>query len=83
MWFAAMSSPHQHAWFPVFMARLLAGDRDTLSLLESNPFPERPPRLIRALSYEYRFTTPEERRATGRWWDRVLVGVYFGPVGLK
>ena len=83
MWFAAMSSPQQHAWFPAFIARLLAGDHDTLSLLRSNPFPDRPPRLIRALYYEYRFSTPDERRATGRWWNRKLVGVYFGPVALK
>jgi lipase maturation factor len=83
MWFAAMSSPDAHDWFAPLLAKLLSGDRATLALLRSNPFPDRPPRFIRALYYEYRFTTPQEHRASGHWWTRELVGVYFGPVALK
>jgi hypothetical protein len=26
--------------------------------------------------YEYRFTTPEERKATGEWWHRERKGIY-------
>lgn len=82
MWFAAMPSRYYPAWFPLFLAKLLAGDAATLSLLKSNPFPDAPPRAVRALHYRYRFTTAEERRLTGCWWQRDLVGVYYPPVSL-
>jgi len=45
-------------------------------LLERNPFPDRPPLFIRALVYEYRFTSREERRQTGAWWQREYRGSY-------
>lgn len=82
MWFAAMPSRYYPAWFPLFLAKLLVGDAATLSLLKSNPFPDAPPRAVRALHYRYRFTTAEERRLTGCWWQRDLVGVYYPPVSL-
>jgi hypothetical protein len=83
MWFAAMASPDEHPWFPALMTRLLQGDAATLGLLRTNPFPERPPHYLRALYYRYRFTTPDERRRSGDWWKRDLVGTYLGPVALK
>jgi hypothetical protein len=83
MWFAAMSSPYEHAWFIELMVKLLDGDRAILALLRKNPFPGRPPRYVRALYYRYRFTTPAERRQTGRWWSRELVGLYFPPATLE
>jgi hypothetical protein len=82
MWFAAMSTPSEHPWFAALLTRLLQGDRATLSLLRSNPFPDHPPRHVRAQCYAYRFTTPEERRRTGRWWNRELLGLYYAPVRL-
>ena len=83
MWFAAMASPDDHRWFAPLMARLLEGDRATLGLLRMNPFPEHPPRYLRALYYHYRFTTPDERRHSGGYWRRELIGIYLGPVALK
>jgi hypothetical protein len=83
MWFAAMSSPDAHPWFPVLLSRLLEGDRATLALLAGNPFPDRPPKYVRALLYRYHFTTPDERRRTGRWWSRELTGPYFPIVKLR
>jgi hypothetical protein len=83
MWFAAMSSPSQHPWFAELMAKLLAGDRETTALLRINPFPETPPRWIRATYYGYRFTTPAERQATRQWWNRRYLGVYMAPVRLS
>ena len=83
MWFAAMSSPSEHPWFTVLLIRLLEGDAATLGLLRTNPFPDGPPRYVRALHYAYRFTTRDERRRTGRWWNRELVDLYFSPAALK
>jgi hypothetical protein len=78
MWFAALGdyrSRHDQ-WFVLFGRRLLAGSPDVLALLGENPFPSGPPRYIRATRYDYRFTTPAERSATGDWWSRRLIGPY-------
>jgi hypothetical protein len=82
MWFAAMPSPYYDPWFIRFLEKLLEGDRKILALMKDNPLPERPPQQVRALYYRYRFTTPEERRQSGAWWHRELVGIYFPPTAL-
>jgi hypothetical protein len=82
MWFAAMSSPASHRWFASLVVHLLENDGRTTRLLRHNPFPETPPTLIRARLYRYRFTTYQERRATGAWWQRSLLGEYLPPVAL-
>jgi hypothetical protein len=82
MWFAAMPSPYYDPWFIHLVERVLQGDRATLALMKGNPFPDAPPRLVRATYYRYHFTTPAEHRNTGCWWRREQVGVYFPPVSL-
>jgi hypothetical protein len=83
MWFEAMApSPHS-TWFYNLLRALLEGDRATLTLLRTNPFQDSPPRFVRAQYYRYQFTTPEERRSTGRWWNRQLVGTFYGPASLR
>jgi hypothetical protein len=77
-----MSEQSQHPWFTALLAKLLQGDPATLALLRTNPFPDPPPKLVRAMYYEYRFTTPEERAKTGQWWSRRLMGEYLPPVAL-
>ncbi len=83
MWFAALSSFRQNPWFVNFMVRLMQGSPPVLHLMGSNPFPDHPPRYVRAIIYSYRFTTPAERKATGRWWSRKLQGLYFPAIKLK
>jgi hypothetical protein len=83
MWFAAMGSYQRHPWFIHLMAKLLQGDRAVLSLLGKNPFPNAPPHFVRALRYEYRFTSAEAKRRTGHWWTRELMGAYFPTVSLQ
>jgi hypothetical protein len=82
MWFEAMAPAPHSAWFFNLVGGLLRGDRNTLGLLRTNPFPNGPPRYIRAQYYLYKFTTPEERRQSGRWWTRQLIGTFYGPVSL-
>jgi hypothetical protein len=69
-------------WFVRFVGKLLTGDSGILRLMRVNPFPGEPPAMVRALFYRYRYTTPQERRETGAWWVRKLLGVYLPPVGL-
>jgi hypothetical protein len=85
MWFAAMGSYHGHPWFVPLLVKLLEGDRAVLRLLarDGNPFPNGPPAVVRARLYLYRFTTPDERRETGRWWEREKVGEYVPAIGLR
>src|SRR4029453_14959273 len=70
LWFAAMSPPSA----PPRMAPLATRP------LEKDPAP--PPALVRARLYRSRFTTPAERRQTGAWWSRDLLGDYLPPLRL-
>jgi lipase maturation factor 1 len=85
MWFAALGSfrQPQNRWFLGFMSRLLEGSSEVAGLLEKNPFPDHPPRYIRALAYDYKFSSSAERRQTGAWWIRKPLGTYLPPVGFK
>jgi hypothetical protein len=83
MWFAAFSSPGEHPWFISLMGKLLEGDKPVLGLLRVNPFPDAPPKFVRALLYEYDFANPEEHSRTGAIWDRKLVSLYFPAVSLN
>jgi hypothetical protein len=82
MWFAAISRGYADSWFGAFLRKLLQNDQPTLRLLRRNPFPDTPPVYVRALIYEYRFTTWHERRDTGDWWHRTLLGEYTAPTRL-
>ena len=72
--------PGYDLWFLRLLQRLLHNDPAILKLLGANPFPSGPPATLRALFYRYRFTTPAQRRATGAWWIRELLGVYLPPI---
>lgn len=76
MWFEAMSPVPADAWFLTLLDRLRENDPAVTSLLSTSPFADGPPALVRARYYRYRFTTPDERRRTGEWWHRELVGDY-------
>jgi hypothetical protein len=83
LWFAAMAPPAAHPWLVELATRLLEHDPATRRLLgRPDPFPDHPPALVRARLYRYRFTTPAERRHTGAWWHRDLVGEYLPPLRL-
>jgi hypothetical protein len=83
MWFAALSDYRTNSWFVTFCERLLEGSPEVVALLAENPFPDHPPRYVRAVSYEYRFSGWDEHRQTGAWWHRQPHGEYLPPVGLR
>jgi len=82
MWFAALTPLYARYWLGPFVIRLLQNDPPTLRLLRHNPFPDSPPRYVRARLYEYRFTTWRELLRERMWWRRTLVGEYLPPVAL-
>jgi hypothetical protein len=69
-------------WFLMFIRKLLENNASTLKLLRSNPCVGKRPAFIRALFYLYSYTDPEERRQTGAYWKRKLVGTYLPPISL-
>jgi hypothetical protein len=80
LWFAALSPMGSYEWLQSLAARLRAGTPEVLGLLGSNPFGREPPRFVRAVIYDYRFSTGEERRRTGAWWVRQPQGtIPLGP----
>jgi predicted DCC family thiol-disulfide oxidoreductase YuxK len=81
MWFAALGDYRSNPWLLNLLGRLAEGSPEVLALLARNPFPERPPRLVRAVVYDYRFTNADERRRTGAWWKRELRSLYAPVLG--
>ena len=76
LWFASLGSWRDYPIVANTEVRLLANDKDVLALFAGNPFGQEPPQQIRALLWRYWFTTMAEKRSTGMWWRRQLVGRY-------
>jgi hypothetical protein len=79
MWFAALGSLRQNPWFAEFLIRLLQGSPEVVALLSENPFPDQPPRFVRATFYDYHFTKFGE----SGWWRREPLGLYCPPITLQ
>jgi len=78
MWFAAMDSPQDYPWTLHLVWKLLHNDPVALDLFAGNPFPQHPPRYVRAVLYRYRFATPGN--AAGHWWERDKLGLWLPPL---
>ena len=83
MWFAALDDIRGEPWFMNFLVRLLQGSPSVLQLVKTNPFPDSPPRYVRARLFEYHFTNALEKRQTGAWWRREEKGLYCPPASLR
>ncbi len=82
LWFASLGDWQQYNFVPLAEERLLENDPAVISLFRSNPFAHAPPRFVRAMLWQYWFTSMDEKRRTGNWWKRELVGLY-APVLTK
>jgi len=76
LWFVP-SSPFFLDWLDRFLHRLLEGSPPVVGLLAGTPFGAQPPRMLRVDLYRYRFTTLQERAATGEWWRREYLGPFY------
>lgn len=83
LWFAALEAPAQNGWVRGMCEQLLRGNSAVLGLFAKNPFPDRPPRFVRVVRYDYAFTTAEEHERTKAWWKRTPIDLYVEPVSLK
>jgi len=78
LWFASLGSWRDYPIVTNTEVRLLSNDndKDVLNLFANNPFPHEPPRQVRAVIWQYWFTTMSEKRTQGVWWRRKLLGLY-------
>jgi predicted DCC family thiol-disulfide oxidoreductase YuxK len=82
LWFAALGTPSENPWFSRFLERLLQNTPEVTALLGRNPFPHKPPLYVRALLYDYRYSSREEKETTGAWWVRQPEGIYYPAMAL-
>ncbi len=82
-WFLPFSRFSEEEWFQSFLIHLLKGSKEVVKLIHYNPFPDTPPKYIRAQMYIYTYTTVEEKRNTGAWWRRRFIGPYSPVYSLK
>jgi lipase maturation factor 1 len=76
LWFASLGSWRDYPIVPNTELRLLSNDKDVLALFAGNPFSHEAPRQVRAVLWQYWFTSMAEKRATGNWWRREFLGLY-------
>ena len=76
LWFASLGDWRQNDMVPLTEERLLENDKQVLALFRSNPFAQSPPRYVRAVLWQYWFTSVAEKRQSGNWWRREYLGVY-------
>jgi lipase maturation factor 1 len=76
LWFASLGQWRESPIVPNTELRLLENDKDVLALFAGNPFPRQPPKQIRVVLWQYWFTSMDEKRSTGLWWRRQLLGLY-------
>ena len=86
LWFASLGNWRENSIVPSTEERLLSGSHDVLQLFAANPFPDAPPKQVRAVLRQYWFTSLAEKRRTGMWWRREVMGLYapvlqIGPDG--
>ena len=76
LWFASLGSWVQNPLVPRTEELLLENDRDVLGLFAGDPFGGTPPKYVRAVIWQYWFSTAEEKREQGVWWTRRYLGTY-------
>ena len=76
LWFASVGAWTDYPIVPRTEELLLNNDRDVLRLFAANPFPNAPPRYVRAVLWQYWFSTPAEKDLKDVWWTRPLLGTY-------
>lgn len=76
LWFASLGYWRENPWVLRCEELLLLGDRDVEELFAGNPFPQGPPKQIRAVIWQYWFTDRATKRATGMWWNRKELGLF-------
>jgi len=76
LWFASLGYWRENQWVLRVEEGLLSNEPNVLGLFAANPFPGDPPKQVRAVLWQYWFTDPASKRATGMWWRREFQGLF-------
>lgn len=76
LWFASLGNWRQYTFVLGVEERLLKGSPEVIALFRADPFAKGPPQEIRAVLWQYWFTDLAEKRQSGDWWKRKLLGLY-------
>jgi hypothetical protein len=82
LWFASLGRWRSNPIVPRTEERLLFNDGEVLALFATNPFPHEPPHQVRAVLWQYWFTSLAEKREQGLWWRREFLGLYAPTLAL-
>jgi hypothetical protein len=83
MWFAALNPRGNEYWLSALTGRILEGSPAVARLMGRPELVSSPPRFVRLAYYEYKFSSVEQRRATGAWWSRSHVGDLTGTLSRR
>jgi hypothetical protein len=83
LWFASLGGWRESPFVVRLEIQLLRGSPSVPSLFAGNPFPDKPPREVRAVLWRYWFTDLKVKRAEGLWWRRKFLGLYAPTLELE
>ncbi len=78
LWFEALNAQagmQPSRWFVSFLSALSRNDKSVLSLVQTNPFNQEPPKFLRVRIFNYKLETPATIFKTGHWWRREEKGL--------
>ena len=78
LWFVPLAQDRNRRWFLSLAQKLLQNDAAVLKLFAENPFPQQPPRYVRASFYHYQFAPLGSHNT----WQRSPAGQYLPPTSL-
>lgn len=81
LWFASLGTARRNEWVVETALRLMNRSGPVLALFRDDPLHGAQPLQVRVVKWQYWFTTREEKAATGAWWTRKELGLYFPPLG--
>ncbi len=76
LWFASLGGWQENPFVVQVERGLLDGEPAVLALFAGNPFPGDPPKDVRAILWQYKFSDWKDRREQNLWWHREQIGLY-------
>lgn len=77
-----MGPPGDSIWVISLIQSMLKNEPGVMCFFARNPFPDHPPKYIRAWTYNYHFTTATQHAVSGDWWRRDDKRVWLQPLML-
>ncbi|HEY4261165.1 MAG TPA: lipase maturation factor family protein, partial [Schlesneria sp.] len=83
MWFAALNPKGNDYWLAALAEKILEGNPSVARLTGNPKLGRDPPLYVRLTYYEYKFSSADQRNATGAWWSRSYSGQLTGELTRK